>query len=152
MVIRLVPAALQPNIELDSPLPPSSLFYSPYPMRAPLVLPFPSLPPRPYDRLGLTPLHAAASGGHVEVASALLAAHANPRRRAADGATPHHLAERRGHVAMVKRLAAAEQQARLERGAWLASSQCPRTRMDRAAKSFLKQRGRGQGRATRLFS
>ncbi|CAN0475882.1 unnamed protein product, partial [Hapterophycus canaliculatus] len=60
---------------------------------------------------GLTPLHAAAAGGYLEVAEELLAAGADATRRASVGCMPRHVAERQGHVSMVKLLATADQQA-----------------------------------------
>lgn len=66
------------------------------------ILTFP--PPHP-PPLGLTPLHAAAAGGHLEVADKLISAGADVRRQAFVGSMPRHVAEREGHASMVELLA-----------------------------------------------
>ena len=58
----------------------------------------------------LTPLHAAAQGGHEEIADLLLAASASPNARAYDGSTPLHAAGANGHAGIVGAL--------LAHGAW----------------------------------
>lgn len=78
-----------------------------------LTLPFSHPPP------GLTPLHAAAAGGHLEVADELISAGADVRRQAFVGSMPRHVAEREGHGSMVELLANAARS--LEAGGFLES-------------------------------
>lgn len=80
------------------------------------LLTFPSPPPPPP---GLTPLHAAAAGGHLEVADELISAGADVRRQAFVGSMPRHVAEREGHASMVELLVNAARS--LEAGGFLES-------------------------------
>ena len=56
------------------------------------------------NRLGRSPLHAAAQQGHTEVAAALLAAGARLDQRCAQGRSPLHAACRNSHAALVQLL------------------------------------------------
>ncbi|GEM_PF-3825715 len=54
------------------------------------------------DAHGLTPLHAAATGGSRKTAEVLVEFKANPNSRANDGATPLHVAAQQGSVEVVQ--------------------------------------------------
>lgn len=91
----------------------SSIQSKPLPKNPPPEPPRPPLPLLPHlnpirtrsespNPPGLTPLHAAASGNHVEVAEELVSAGACVRRRSRTGCSPRHIAERQGHASMVE--------------------------------------------------